>query len=218
MRRMTDLTFERFSVDHKFDPLQLRQAIKQYLIVNPLLFGQFRIAAEFSTVSCFVVPLIVLSGCRALHSWAAYSALMAGFFCNIAMILAGGQLYGSIAPLEVYLSLFCHGTLYFCGFAMIASERYAARESRKLLLGTGLIALRAELLRPWVIGRERMLIYILLDGAAVKRLLPEGVWPALPVYYVLVGGFLLLTVRSFFRASRRQYRKFSGTGLVCTAA
>ena len=29
MRRMTDLTFERFSVDHKFDPLQLRQAIKQ---------------------------------------------------------------------------------------------------------------------------------------------------------------------------------------------
>lgn len=29
MRHMTDLTFERFSVDHKFDPLQLRQAIKQ---------------------------------------------------------------------------------------------------------------------------------------------------------------------------------------------
>ena len=29
MRRMTDLTFERFSVDHKYDPLQLRQAIKQ---------------------------------------------------------------------------------------------------------------------------------------------------------------------------------------------
>ena len=29
MGRMTDLTFERFSVDHKFDPLQLRQAIKQ---------------------------------------------------------------------------------------------------------------------------------------------------------------------------------------------
>ena len=29
MGRMTDLTFERFSVDHKYDPLQLRQAIKQ---------------------------------------------------------------------------------------------------------------------------------------------------------------------------------------------
>lgn len=29
MGRMTDLTFERFSVDHKFDPLQLGQAIKQ---------------------------------------------------------------------------------------------------------------------------------------------------------------------------------------------
>ena len=29
MGRMTDLTFERFSVDHKFDPLQLRQAIIQ---------------------------------------------------------------------------------------------------------------------------------------------------------------------------------------------
>ena len=52
----------------------------------------------------------------------------------------------------------------------------------------------------------------------MKRLLPEGDWAALPVYYVLVGGFLLLTVRGFFRASRRQYRKFSGTGLVCAAA
>mgnify|MGYP007130099459 FL=1 len=29
MGRMTDLTFERFSVDHKYDSLQLRQAIKQ---------------------------------------------------------------------------------------------------------------------------------------------------------------------------------------------
>ena len=28
MRRMTDLTFERFSVDHKFDPLQLRVYLK----------------------------------------------------------------------------------------------------------------------------------------------------------------------------------------------
>lgn len=29
MRRMTDLTFKRFSVDYKFGPLQLGQAIKQ---------------------------------------------------------------------------------------------------------------------------------------------------------------------------------------------
>ena len=29
MRRMTDLTSERFSVDYKFGPLQLGQAIKQ---------------------------------------------------------------------------------------------------------------------------------------------------------------------------------------------
>ena len=38
---------------------------------------------EFSTVAYFAVPIILLMTKRRLHSWAAYSGLMAGFFYYI---------------------------------------------------------------------------------------------------------------------------------------
>ena len=54
-----------------------------------------------------------------------------------------------------------------------------------------------------------LLIYILLDAAAVKRVLPESTWPlALLVYYLAVAAFVLLTIRGFFRRNQKQYRKF----------
>ena len=46
--------------------------------------------------------------------------------------------------------------------------------------------------------------------AAVKQLLPQSVWTvALPVYYVALAAFVLLTIRGFFRKNQKQYRKFS---------
>ena len=32
---------------------------------------------------------------------------------------------------------------------------------------------------------------------------------ALPVYYIALAVFVLLTIRSFFRRNQKQYRKFS---------
>ncbi len=181
----------------------------RYGVIYPFVEGVIKIPAEFSTVAYFVVPLILLTGWERLNCWAAYSGLMTGFFYYMAMISVGGLLYGEYPPVDVYISLFCHGTLYFCGFITIASHAYRQNEMPKLLVGVGYVALRAALLRPWVQGSRGMLIYILLDALPVRGLLPERVWPAaLPVYYGLLVLFLVVTARGFFQCSRRQYRKF----------
>ena len=66
------------------------------------------------------------------------------------------------------------------------------------------------MLRPYVADSSRLLIYILLDAVAVKRILPESTWAvALPVYYLAVTAFVLLTIRGFFRRNQKQYHRFS---------
>ena len=80
-------------------------------------------------------------------------------------------------------------------------------------LGVALVAVRTAILRPFVVGSDRLLIYILLDAAAVKRILPENTWAvALPVYYLAVAAFVLFTIRGFFRRNQKQYHKFLPRG------
>lgn len=182
----------------------------RYGVVYPFIKGVVMLPVEFSTVAYFAVPTILLASKKQLRSWAAYSRLMAGFFYYMAMIAAGSMIYGTNPPLEVYISMFCHGTIYFCGFVTIGTELCSAKDAPKLALGVALVAVRAALLRPFVVNSEGLLIYILLDAAAVKQLLPQSAWTvALPVYYVALAAFVLLTIRGFFRKNEKQYRKFS---------
>ncbi len=184
--------------------------VLRYSVVYPFVLGVVKLPVEFSTVAYFAVPAILLTSRRKLHSWAAYSGLMAGFFYYMAMIVAGGAIYGANAPLDVYISMFCHGTIYFCGFETIGTELCSEADAPKLALGVAMVGVRAALLRPFVAGSERLLIYILLDATVVRQLLPQSTWAvALPVYYVALAAFVLLTIRGFFRRNHRQYRKFS---------
>ena len=100
--------------------------------------------------------------------------------------------------------------MYFCGFVTIGTEECRAKDAPKLALGVAWVAVRAAILRPYVVGSSRLLIYILLDAVAVKKILPESTWAvALPLYYLAVAAFVLLTIRGFFRRNQKQYRKFS---------
>lgn len=48
-----------------------------------------------------------------------------------------------------------------------------------------------------------------INVAAVKQLLPQSGWAvALPVYYIALTAFVLLTICGFFRRNQKQYRKF----------
>ena len=182
----------------------------RYCVVYPLIKGVVMLPVEFSTVAYFAVPAILLTSKKRLHSWAAYSGLMAGFFYYLAMIAAGGLIYGKNPPLDIYISMFCHGSIYLCGFVTIGTEECSAKDAPKLALGVAMVAVRAAILRPYVAGTNRLLIYILLDAIAVKQVLPESTWTvALPVYYLSVTAFVLLTIRGFFRRNRKQYRKFA---------
>lgn len=126
----------------------------RYCIVYPFIEGVVRFPVEFSTVAYFAVPVILLTAEKKLHSWAAYSGLMAGFFYYMAMIAAGGPLYASYEPIDVFISMFCHGTIYFCGFVTIGTELCSAKDAPNLVLGVTLVVLRAAVLRPFVAGSE----------------------------------------------------------------
>lgn len=180
----------------------------RYALVFPLVYHVVKLPAEFSTVAYFVVPVILLAGWRRLECWAAYSGMVTGFFYYLAMILAGQALYGADRPVNVLISLLCHGTLLFCGFVTGAFRRYTVRELAWLPAGMWLIALRALVLRPLVLGRDSMLIYILLDARLVRQLLPEDqLTTALPMYYLLLPVLLLGTVWLFCRWNRHPRKR-----------
>lgn len=151
----------------------------RYGIIYPFVKGVVMLPVEFSTVAYFLVPAILLTSKRRLRSWAAYSGLMAGFFYYLAMIAAGGVIYGTYAPLDIYISMFCHGSIYFCGFVTIGTELCSAKDAPKLALGVAWVAIRAAILRPFVVGSDRLLIYILLDAVAVKKVFRKAPGPSL---------------------------------------
>lgn len=183
--------------------------IVRYALIYPLVEGVIRVPVEFSQAAYFSVPAILLLGRKKAKSWAAYSGLMAGFFYYIAMIVAGGPLYNSYPPYDIYIAMFCHGALYICGLVTVGTEACNSKDSVKLVLGVVLVAGRALLLRPVVEGSERLLIYILLDGICVKQLLPQSSWSiTLPIYYAAIIALVLLSIKGFFRHNQKQYQKF----------
>lgn len=63
------------------------------------------------------------------------------------MIAAGGPLYHASAPLSVYVSMFCHGSIYLLGFVTIGTCVCDMHDKGKLALGVAWVAIRAALLR-----------------------------------------------------------------------
>jgi hypothetical protein len=153
-----------------------------------LILGRgFIFPVEFSSVAYFVAPVILLAGIRKAQSWAAYSGIMAGFFYYMTLILAGGKVYAEYQPNDIYISLYCHGTLYLCGLVSMKTNRFEHSERLILLGGNICVALNAYLLRPIAEGKARIFIYELMDGLYVKQLFPEAARAYLmPLYYLLM--------------------------------
>lgn len=152
------------------------------------------------------MPAVLLTGHRRAESWATYSGLMAGFFYYLCLIGAGGPVYGTVPPGEIYLSMVCHGTLYVCGLVLIGTRCFPQTDGWKLLAGTALVGVHALLLRPLSGDAGTLFIYQLMDGALLRHLLPDALAAAaLPAYYILLAALLCLSVRGFFRQNQIQH-------------
>jgi hypothetical protein len=184
--------------------------------LSPLLGNGIKIPVEFSAVAYFVVPTIILRAKKNNQSWAAYSGLMAGFFYYMAMIAAGGPIYNTYPHYDTYISMFCHGTLYLCGFVTIGTRRYSEKDGHRILGGIAYVAASAIVLRPLAEGTQRLFIYELLDGCYVKQMISQNIWHiALPAYYIVLVCLILLSVRGFFRLNRSMYQKFEASREKC---
>lgn len=179
-----------------------------------LILGRgFIFPVEFSSVAYFAVPFILLTGIRKVQSWAAYSGIMAGFFYYMTLILAGGRVYATYLPNDIYISLYCHGTLYVCGLVSLKTNRYERSDRFALLCGNVLVVANAWFLRPIAEGKARIFIYELMDGLYVKQLFPNvasGVMMML--YYLLMAVLLLLSIKLFFALNKMQYERHIRAG------
>lgn len=72
------------------------------------------------------------------------------------------------------------------------------------------MAIRAAILRPFVVGSEQLLIYILLDAAAIRQLIPDarGALHCLSIISLL-QRLCCWPSAAFFRRNQEQYRRFS---------
>jgi hypothetical protein len=133
----------------------------------------FIFPVEFSSVAYFAVPVIQLTGIRKAQSWAAYSGIMAGFFYYMTLILLGGRVYADYRPNDIYISLYCHGSLYLCGLVSLKTNRFEHSDRFLLLCGNVCVALNA-FASPHS-GRQGEDLHLRTDGrpvceAAVPRI------------------------------------------------
>jgi hypothetical protein len=178
----------------------------QYAPLSVLLTGDVNLPVEFSAVASLSVSVILLTGFKKGRVWAAYSGLMAGFFYYAAMITAGGEIYAAYRPHEIYVSLFCHGTMYLCGLVSLKTGKFSPSEFYKLFGGVGFVLVNALLLKPYTDSGARIFIYEILDGRYMRALFPGA--DMAPVYYVVMTGLLVLSVILFFKLNKAQYERF----------
>lgn len=187
----------------------------KYGIYYPLTEKRIVFPVEFSAVAYFTVPVILLISKKKFRSWAAYSGLMAGFFYYMAMIFAGGPLYNLYPAGEIYVSLFCHGSIYFCGLAVIKTERLSKNDAPLLIIGVAYIAFKALILKPFVLDSQRLFIYILLDAVFIKQQFSANITGfILPVYYLAIAVFILISVHCFFKQNRKLYKKYENSNYL----
>jgi hypothetical protein len=185
----------------------------RFVPVSWLLAREVRLPVEFSAVAGFSVSIILLTGLKKLQSWAAYSGILAGLCYYVVMMLAGGKIYAAYLPHEVYSSLFSHGTMYLCGIVSLRTQEFKSTDFYKLLAGVGFVLLNAFLFKSIADNGARIFIYELMDGRYIRQVFPAASWGyAIPIYYVVMTGLVVLTAKLFFKLNKYQNEKFLNSG------
>lgn len=166
------------------------------------------IPVEFSTVTYFVAPIIILLNIKRLEVWAIYSSIMAGFFYYLTMISVGGNVYELYSPINVYTSLFCHGSVFFIAIVKLKTNTYNSKDYLMLLIGNAIIVIWALYIRSEFPITGRLFIYELTDAVHIKNATDTYLWIFLPLYYVTLGYLVYWSSKYIFKLNKRFHNKW----------
>jgi len=169
-------------------------------IIKLVLVDGF-IPVEFSTVSYYVVPIILLLRIKKLEIWAVYAGLMAGFFYYATMMIQGGVIYETYPPLNIHTSLLCHGSLLFLSIFKLKTSTFSIKERYKLVIGLVLMVGWAVYMRQFLIIEERLFIYELIDAKYIKAFTSNII--VLFGYYVVLMYLVLRTTKLVFNLNKK---------------
>lgn len=171
---------------------------------NSVTAGKIKIPVEFSAVTYFVLPIIVLFNLNKIRPWGAYAGILAGSFFFLNGIFLGDKVYVGYNPVTVATSVLCHGILLFCGLLMISEKRYSKYAGWIITAGLVTSLIRTVLLRSFFKGGRGIFIYELLFAYIPRELFGNKV---IPLYYLLLFVLASLTIVLFFKLNGKMAKK-----------
>lgn len=177
------------------------------LLINgiKLLLEPSLIPVEFSTIAYYVVPVIMLLNVKFLEIWAVYSAVMAGLFYYITVMVTGGNTYELYSHANIYISLYCHGSLLFLGLLKLTTIKYNIRYSFILVVGNLLVLIWALYIRQEIVVTERIFIYELIDGVFVDQIISSNILIFKGIYYILLTFVIYKSSKMIYGVNRLLY-------------
>lgn len=166
--------------------------------------GKMCIPVEFSAISYFLVPAIVLLRIPPLRVWAAYSGVLAGSGYFLCMSIFGDIAYVGYKPSSVAAALVCHGVLLLCGMLIISEKKFSPSTGWIITIGLIGISLHAFLLREHFAGGNGIFIYELLFAYQPIAFFGSEI---IPIYYFLLFVLVILSFNMFYRLNVKLTKK-----------
>ena len=182
--------------------LKLQLLIVLLYNIGIIIIFPYKVPVEFSTLSYFLVPIIVLFNIKDLRIWAVYTALLSGGIYYVSMILYGTTLYGHFPVYSVITSLFNHGSLLAYALVSLGNNEFKISESRIIRYGLLLNAAWALAIRQIVLHPGRIFIYEILDGWLVTTFFPNMLYVSYPVYYICLVYILYSSPKLIFNLNK----------------
>ncbi len=152
-----------------------------------------KLPIELSTISYFVVPIVLFLNIKKLNVWAVYASILSGALYYFSMIVAGQQMYGHFPVYSYSTSLFNHGTLLMYSMIMLSNVRFFKSERFIIWIGLAITIVYVLLMRPLVTHPGRIFIYEILDAELVNAYFSDFGVVAYSIYYILFVMFLYIS-------------------------
>jgi len=174
--------------------------------IGIIIIFPWKIPVELSTVTYFIVPIIVLFDLSGLKAWGVYSSIISGVVYFAAMIVIGNYLYEDYPAYGVYAAIYSHGVLLSYAYITLSTAKIQKSERMVIWIGIIFSVAWALFLRPFVIFEARIFIYEVLDGLFIKTYFPENLTFGYIIYYILFVITLYLSANIVHLLNQKLYK------------